>query len=342
MPLVLVAALAASLTLHGLMLWGPVFNLSQEQGPVPLPLLEARLQGVSAVPSVPPPTSPVRQAKRFRQPAKHSPAPAVPVPPSVPAESIQEPDLEGEDEHPLAGVTVAGGEALFPPGILQESPAPGQGGEMIFPSEGRIQYVVFRGERFFQVGKAEHQWRLRDGRYRLYSVMETTGLAAMVKPLVLETLSEGRVERGGLVPERYQGFRDGEPNGESADFDWSGGQVKIPGRGDYPLASGSQDLLSLHYHLAYLPHLENGVAFRVATGKKYELFHFDALGEAMLETPAGSFRTLHLQSLGNSRTEIWLALDHFLLPVKIRHTDRKGNLFDQVAVQLNLAAPLPE
>lgn len=228
---------------------------------------------------------------------------------------------------------------LEPSPPMPEAGAPGPAD---FPPRGVIRYQVFRGEQGLEVGRATHQWEMSGERYLLRAVTETSGLAALIKPIRLESESRGRVGAQGLIPEHYRVLRSDGGDGESADFDWSGGQVKIPGRGEYPLSPGSQDLLSLHYHLAYLPHLENGVTFRVATGKKYELFHFDALGEEMLETPAGSFRTLHLQSLGSSRTEIWLALDHFLLPVKIRHTDRKGNLFDQVAVQLNLAASLPE
>ena len=44
---------------------------------------------------------------------------------------------------------------------------------------------------------------MSDGRYRILSVMETTGVAAWVKPVRLETESTGELVAGGLKPERY-------------------------------------------------------------------------------------------------------------------------------------------
>ena len=60
----------------------------------------------------------------------------------------------------------------------------------------------------------------------------------------------------------------------------------------------------------------------------------DALGEEDIDTPAGHFRTLHLRAMTDSVTEIWLALDHHRLPVKIRFTDKKGDVFEQIATEL--------
>ena len=69
-------------------------------------------------------------------------------------------------------------------------------------------------------------------------------------------------------------------------------------------------------------------------GKKYERYALDSLGEEEIDTPAGRFRTLHLRAMTDSVTEIWLALDHHRLPVKIRFTDKKGDVFEQIATEL--------
>jgi hypothetical protein len=60
----------------------------------------------------------------------------------------------------------------------------------------------------------------------------------------------------------------------------------------------------------------------------------DSLGEEEIETPAGRFRTLHLRAMTDNVTEVWIALDHDRLPVKIRFTDKKGDSFEQVATEL--------
>ena len=60
------------------------------------------------------------------------------------------------------------------------------------------------------------------------------------------------------------------------------------------------------------------------------------MGEEDIDTPAGRFRTLHLRAAGETLTEIWLALDHQRLPVKIRFTDKKGDSYSQVLSEFGL------
>jgi hypothetical protein len=95
-------------------------------------------------------------------------------------------------------------------------------------------------------------------------------------------------------------------------------------------------MLSLNYQLAYLGRLAEGTTLGVATARKFERYALDSLGEEEIEVPAGRFRTLHLRALTDSTTEIWIALDHGHLPVKIRFTDKKGESFEQVATDLGL------
>ena len=80
--------------------------------------------------------------------------------------------------------------------------------------------------------------------------------------------------------------------------------------------------------------LPEGSVLGVVTGKKYELYAVDSLGEEVIETPAGRFRTLHLRAMTDNVTEIWIALDRERLPVKIRFTDKKGESFEQVATDI--------
>jgi hypothetical protein len=74
----------------------------------------------------------------------------------------------------------------------------------------------------------------------------------------------------------------------------------------------------------------------VVTGKKYERYALDSLGEEEIDTPAGHFRTLHLRAMTDNVTEIWIALDRERLPVKIRFTDKKGESFEQVATEIGM------
>ena len=57
--------------------------------------------------------------------------------------------------------------------------------------------------------------------------------------------------------------------------------------------------------------------------------------------PTGERRAMHLKTLsGNDSIELWLAVgkdaDTRGLPLKIRFTDRKGEIFDQLADEIDI------
>ena len=204
------------------------------------------------------------------------------------------------------------------------------------PATGTIRFAIYKESLGLQIGRAEHRWEFaEDGSYRLIGITETSGLAALFKPVRLQTESRGRMVAGGMQPDSYRTLKNGKDANENADFDWATGAVTLSRDGSVrPIAPGTQDILSLNYQLAYLGQLAEGSTLGVVTGKKYERYAIDSLGEEEIETPAGRFRTLHLRAMTDSVTEIWIALDRQRLPVKIRFTDKKGESFEQVATEL--------
>jgi hypothetical protein len=206
----------------------------------------------------------------------------------------------------------------------------------MLPASGVIRFAIFMGTQGFQIGRAEHRWEFtEDGHYHLFGMTETSGLVALIKTVRFENESRGRLVAGGLQPEQYLSRKNGKDANENADFDWPAAQVLLSRDGQVrPIAPGTQDILSLNYHLAYVRQPESGATVGVVTGKKYERYALDSLGEEEIDTPAGHFRTLHLRAMTDSVTEIWLALDHHRLPVKIRFTDKKGDVFEQIATEL--------
>jgi hypothetical protein len=194
------------------------------------------------------------------------------------------------------------------------------------------------------IGRAVHRWEFPgDGSYRLSSMIETSGLVALFKPVRQEYESVGRLGAKGLMPEHFRIVRKGRPAGEDADFDWVNNEVSLARDGSTRrIAPGTQDLLSLNYQLAYLPAPENGSTIGVVTGKKYERYELNAYGEEEIDTPAGRFRTLHLRASGETLMDIWIALDHGRLPVKIRFTDKKGDSYEQIATDIEHVADTPD
>lgn len=328
MPIALLLALVASLGIHAAVLLVPDLELAAL---LESPPLRAELIIV-------PPAEKKAEVAAFPVLAK---APAKPVKPAakhlphrpLTAGESASPARAVPPEPPSAGATVAAeaaaparasdsGAAASPPAVRQRY-------------LGRIRFIVYKGEQGMEVGQEIHQWEMADGAYRLTGTLETTGLAAVFKPLRIVKDSRGRVDGEGLHPEHFVVTRNGKETGERADFDLTAGTVSVAGRAAQAFAAGSQDLMSFHYQLALLQpagRLDIGLA----TGKKYARYHFELVGEETLATPAGSFRTRHYRASDDSVTEVWLAVDRAGVPVKIRHTDRNGDVFDEVAAEVSL------
>lgn len=333
MPIAIVLALAASLGIHAAALFGPdveLFGGADE----PLPL-RAELQAPPAPPAPPAsPAMPAAAAKPAESRLPETKAAAKPQPkarrlatPRPPAAADAAP-MQPEPELSAAAETTAP--------VAESTPVPPEPARPLLPANGVIRFAIFMGSQGFQIGRAEHRWEFtEDGRYHLFGMTETSGLVGLFKPVRFENESRGRLVAGGLQPEHYLTRKNGKDANENAEFDWSATQVRLSRDGQTrPVAPGTQDILSLNYHLAYVRQPESGATLGVVTGKKYERYALDALGEEDIDTPAGHFRTLHLRAMTDSVTEIWLALDHHRLPVKIRFTDKKGDVFEQIATEL--------
>ena len=191
-------------------------------------------------------------------------------------------------------------------------------------------------------------------RYRAWMSTETAGLAALIKPVRVTQESQGDVTPEGLKPRHFFTARDGRRQ-DWADFDWGGDALAgIPdgdtaqvsyAKGDAAVARGAQDFLSLFFQFAWLPGfpLMPSYTLTVATGKKISEQLIVVQGEETVELPAGTFRTLHVKTEDSEPIELWLALDYHALPVKMRYTDRRGDRYDQLAVDIRSGdvAPAP-
>lgn len=320
MPVALFAALLGSLAIHAAALLGMDVELfggepAPEQAPLqaelrpPPPAPAAATTGPKLIaPTAKPPARPPRLAS------------AKPSPFSVPyAPTVSEVAPEITPEMPSTATMISS-----------------QAASPVLPATGTIRFAIYKESLNLQVGRAEHRWDFsEDGHYRLTGVTETSGLVSLFKPIRITTESAGRLAAGGLQPESYRSLKNGKDANENADFDWVAREVHLSRDGSVrQIAPGTQDILSLNYQLAYMGSLAEGAVIGVVTGKKYERYEMDSLGEEEIDLPAGRFRTLHLRALTDNTTEVWIALDHDRLPVKIRFTDKKGDSFVQVATEL--------
>lgn len=301
-------------------------------------LPEVELPGLGEEPPSPPLEATLTPQRRPETPPTPAPAPkAVPKAPrpsrAVPPGPATVPAPQAQPEPAAAAPVPEAAPAAAP------EPAPPAAVEPRLPPRGRIRFVVIKGEQNFEVGQTIHEWRIADGRYRLTGVTETTGLAALFKSVQVAYESRGKIGPAGLQPETFVARKNGSETGDRADFDWNAGSV-VQGREQrrQTLPPGAQDFISFYYAFGYLPQVGATVDLPVSTGRKLDTIRFTRVGEEVLELAFGSVPTLHLRASGDTTTEVWLATDRLLLPVKIRHIDKKGERFDQIATELQVGS----
>ncbi|HPR07769.1 MAG TPA: DUF3108 domain-containing protein [Denitromonas sp.] len=231
-------------------------------------------------------------------------------------------------------------------GAVQANPAMSEAIESAapWPTQGRIIYRIYHGDSGIQIGRTTHTWWHDADRYWMESLVETTGLAALLKDFRYQQRSEGSVTAQGLRPERFSVDQRGKPPQEAL-FDWVGGQVRI-NRGDSkrqaPLVAGDQDILSIAHQLSQPGAPQAPVVLTVVNNKSAAVAKVRDMGEATVRLPLGQMRTRHFSVRsddGNVKIEIWLAAGQHWLPVRIRIENRKGEILDQQAEHLVLGEP---
>ena len=344
MPIALLLAVAASLGIHVAALFSMEFDLSTEPESLPIiaELKPELLPPPAPLPRLQPerkPEEPVAPKRRTLQPRAKSAAPTIP---STPVMSAPE-DLPATEASSIGEIAIAStpesvpaappDQPLSPPPAVEQASARPR-----LPANGTIQYRVDRGDSNFEIGVARHAWEIVDGHYRLTSLVETTGLAWLLKSVRLEMESRGQLTAEGLQPDFFVTRRNGLETREKAFFDWEIMKIRLGNRPEQALVPGAQDLLSFNYQLGFLPHLQDGTVLPVTTGKKLGIYRLEVLGDEEIDIPSGVLRTLHLRASGETTTELWLAYDYLLLPVKIRYVDKDGDIYVQVATEIQLSS----
>ncbi|MDP1526151.1 MAG: DUF3108 domain-containing protein [Rhodocyclaceae bacterium] len=318
-PWSLVLALVGSVLIHLGVLVGPGWGLpGLDDGPAAV-LLETRLT---------PAIVPVAVAPRPPPPRKTSPVAAQPDPvpmPSAAPEPVPPPD------------------AVPPAPTFEPAPTPPLAPVLVsemasrWPRDGRMVFQVTRGDGGLLVGESTHTWQHDGERYNLRVVTETVGLAALFRPARVEQVSTGGFDTFGLRPHSFETVRGGQLK-ESVRFDVALGQVFLGNGQSAPLVPGTQDLLALFHQLGAHSADQGETTLNIATGRKMSAYRIVLVGVERVVVPYGEFRARHYLIAGDQSddaTEIWID-QQTGLPVKIRHRDRKGEVFDQLVTHIEL------
>lgn len=205
------------------------------------------------------------------------------------------------------------------------------------PAVGEARYKLRMG---IVSGELTLSWKFSEGRYRLDSFAQGSGLFAIAGSYV--QISEGEVAATGLRPNMYS--RERRNKKDTAEFNWNENSVRFTDKGgshSEALPAGVQDLLSLLFQLAFVPPLAEKLSVIVSNGRKLENYAFERAGEEVLDLQGGKFHTVKIVKARNGddeTMEVWLALEHHYLPVKIRVTDKKGSVIEQTLTAIKIVS----
>ena len=315
-------AIAFSLLLHVSLLLGPKIELPNWAAPPPLTV------DIQTPPS--PPVSLPQPVRRPIRPAPKTPSIA-PATPAVIADQSSAPAPTAPSEPaPLAQTPETSAPLAAP---IDKRPA--------FPSQFELVYTVYRGEQGMSVGKTTHKWRMANNQYLLTSSTEATGLFSLFFSGRYIITSRGELSANGLKPISFwiQRGQSGERT-EFAEFDWEAKSLqygKSDERRNVALSEGTQDQLSVFYQLALTAPHSGRFKLALTTGRKFNQYDYQVIGEETIDTPLGPLKTQHLARVAQEaggNADIWLAVDHHYLPVRFKLASQKGEILDHVIADL--------
>ncbi|MDO9012391.1 MAG: DUF3108 domain-containing protein [Gallionella sp.] len=210
------------------------------------------------------------------------------------------------------------------------------------PDKVQASYEVF--SRGMKIGKIDETYTRIKDRYTLTSTTTPLGLLAVFKPGKTYLSSSGLIEKQGLRPQHYAYKRDDNPEKNSqAEFDWAAEKIILmhqAQRTPLTLPDGTQDRLSAMYQFMFLQlEINSALNFTMTNGSKLDNYHYAIGLRQKIDTPAGQFDSLYLDSQGKpgeNRTEIWLSTQKYNLPCKMIITDANGDQFTQILSALHI------
>lgn len=194
----------------------------------------------------------------------------------------------------------------------------------------------------YDVAVIKETFETRDGGYQAVSETHAVGLFALVQRRPGRVTSTGTLGSEGLQPKVFDGTRGNKDTRRvHAEFDWDARQLKLTHdeRTDtVALSPGTQDRLSVMYQFLFLDQekLKN-LAFPMTNGRKLDHYRYAIGPDTAIDTPLGRMSVVHLvkqHAAGDTATEIWLAREHRLMPVKMRIIEDDGDRYEQIIARL--------
>jgi hypothetical protein len=271
-----------------------------------------------------------------------------PAPQSVPVVATETAtDAVAETMEPTADALATGPESPAPPPELAttEPPTPPASTlDKTLPARVDLVYKAFLGTRGFLIGEAVYRFEHADNQYRIATVGEARGIAALLLRGQGRLESHGNITANGLQPLEFSIERGSRERRETALFDWETGLVMLHEQKTEALDLPTFDPLTVMWHFYFSPPVDDRFGFAVATTRRVARYQFVREGNETITWSAGAIeaqRWRRKSEDGKTEALVWLAPGLNYVPVKMRvsNTDRGTveALLDSIRVDEKLA-----
>ena len=310
-------ALAVSVLVHVAWTFWPVDTTAEPEGTV----LTATLTEMP-----PPPVPQVESAPAQPSVERKRPKPRPRVP-TIATPDASAPTVEATTSATDAQKTTdrADAASAAPPAVANaaaptEAPPPPT---VTLPPRVDLAYKVFLGTQGFQIGDATYRFEHDGDRYRIATVGQARGLAALIVRGTGKVESHGRITPDGLRPYEFAIERGSADKREVAFFDWDAGNVVLHDGERAHLEPPTYDPLTILWQPYFAPPGTADQTFGIATTRKVGRYTLKLQEEETIAWRRGDIVTQRWhQRSDDGKTEawFWLAPSMHYIPIKMRVT----------------------
>ena len=310
-------ALAVSVLVHVAWTFWPVDTTAEPEGTV----LTATLTEMP-----PPPVPQVESAPAQPSVERKRPKPRPRVP-TIATPDASAPKVEATTSATDAQKTTDRADAASdaPPAVANaaaptEAPPPPT---VTLPPRVDLAYKVFLGTQGFQIGDATYRFEHDGDRYRIATVGQARGLAALIVRGTGKVESHGRITPDGLRPYEFAIERGSADKREVAFFDWDAGNVVLHDGERAHLEPPTYDPLTILWQPYFAPPGTADQTFGIATTRKVGRYTLKLQEEETIAWRRGDIVTQRWhQRSDDGKTEawFWLAPSMHYIPIKMRVT----------------------
>lgn len=212
-----------------------------------------------------------------------------------------------------------------------------------FPGKIQAHYDVIGFD--IKLAEISETFTRTEDNYQIESITKAVGLLARLKPETVRVISQGKINTKGLVPLSYSLSRDVAAHKNThATLNWETSMISLndyKGLVERPLPQGTQDRLSVLYHL---PHVSKSAdtefKFSITDGNSLDDYTYTLTPEeTSVSVPLGAYKTRHIYGISTStavKYDIWMASELDYFPCRIIVTDAKGGKLTQILTHLTV------